>query len=138
MYISTLTKFKDTAINMTIIANFLLIIIGLVVFQPYTVNRQVIQIALIEFVERYRRLQDEGSDKPMIMRMFTRGFLNLMGGFCWACAFSVYKQIRWSIQQIHTAKSCLKISLIPRILRILHLHSTPSPTNRFIPHFLRI
>ncbi len=44
---------------------------GLVVFQPYTVNRQAIQIALIEFVERYSGLQDGGSDKPMSMRMFT-------------------------------------------------------------------
>ncbi len=72
IYISSQTQFKDTAANSTIIVN-LLIAIGLVVFQPYTVNRQAVQIAFIEFVDGYSWLQDEGSNKPIGMRMFTDG-----------------------------------------------------------------
>jgi hypothetical protein len=73
-YISTQTEFKDTAANTTILyCLILLIAIGFVVLKPYTVGRWAVQIAFIELVDEFSWLQDEGSNKPVDMRMVADG-----------------------------------------------------------------
>ncbi len=55
------TQFQGTAEN------------TIIVFQPYTVNRQAVQMAFIGFVDGCSWLQDGGSNKPVGMRKLTDG-----------------------------------------------------------------